>query len=128
MTDPALLREAFDLLADIEDPSGPAASIHQPRRTLRHSCRLEMSLTTGTEKVWGLTRDMSAGGLSCVLRMALPIKAPVRVRLPLRLGGHQEMEAQVAHCTPLINGWYLLGVMFLEMVNTRQYVKGIASG
>ena len=76
---------------------------------------------------WALTRDLSAGGLACLHRESLPIGAAFGMTLPLLAGGHHEVQAQVTHCKAVGSGWHLLGVMFLEMINPRKFLKPVQS-
>lgn len=126
--DSSLLREASGVLADLDERTEPAA-VRQRRRTVRHACRLELRVQWDgeAEATWALTRDLSAGGLACVMRRTLPVAAVVRVRIPLLRGGELEVQAQVTHSIPLASGWHLLGLMFLEMVDPRHYVKAISA-
>ena len=130
MADSLLLREALAILKELDaaEASQPFQPlIPDPRRTVRHACRLEIILNYWRDEAlvrsWALTRDLSAGGLSCLHREALPIGSSFAIKLPLLAGGHHEVQAQVRHSKAVAGGWHLLGLMFLEMIDPRKFHK-----
>ena len=128
MAESSLVREATALLDELEArPRAAPSPAQQRRESPRHRYRRELALTRRDEggstiQTWAMSRDLSAGGLACVHPEPLTLGTPLKVRLPLADGKWQEIGAQVTRREELAEGWYLLGLMFDEMIDPLKYL------